>query len=292
MAALRRKEKVIASKGISLNYILVVLVVFMVSHDALLLSSSSSRASSGGPSGFLLLAEAHAQSANPQAIGKYEAGLNAMKKGDCNAAKALFKEAVAMDAQDRTVRVGMFNTEYHPNAKLREAEAKCPTPPPVAKVAPSAPPTPPAETAEKPAISKVEEKPSAPAPPPPPVEVQPTPAKPIEVKPEYINHRVFAGETWESIAKWYLGDANRGKEIATRNPNLSSGLKAGDVVKIPKELATAHNKQPAHSTAPEQPRPAARTQPPAPAAAPPPPAPAPKPAPPKIEGLPGVFGPK
>jgi hypothetical protein len=68
-------------------------------------------------------------------------------------------------------------------------------------------------------------------------------------------------------------------------------LKAGDWVRIPKELATANKMQPGHSTAPpEEPKVVTtRTPPPTTQVAETPP---PKPPRPKIEGLPGIFGPK
>jgi hypothetical protein len=141
-------------------------------------------------------------------------------------------------------------------------------------------------------VAKVEEKSSAPPPQSPPA--PDAGVKPPEVekpKPEFINHKVFAGETWESIAKWYLGDGRRAKEIASQNPNLSQKLKAGDWVNIPKELATAHKMQPGQSTAPPEKPKVVTTQ------TPPPTTrvaetPTPKPSPPKIEGLPGIYGPK
>jgi uncharacterized protein YfaP (DUF2135 family) len=69
--------------------------------------------------------EASAESLDPQAKSKYEAGVAALQKGDCAAAIALFKQAIAIDPRDRTDRVGMFMTEYYPNQKLKAAEQKC-----------------------------------------------------------------------------------------------------------------------------------------------------------------------
>lgn len=99
------------------------------------------------PFGLLLVSEASAQSVSAAAKSKYDAGVAAMQRGDCQGAKALFKQAIALDPTDRSVRVGMFSTDYHPNANLKAAEAKCPsTPasPPAAVPAPtpSPPPTP------------------------------------------------------------------------------------------------------------------------------------------------------
>lgn len=64
---------------------------------------------------------------NTAAVSKYDAGVSAMERGECTAAKALFNEAIAMDPHDRAERVGMFTIEYYPNARLNESEAKCPS---------------------------------------------------------------------------------------------------------------------------------------------------------------------
>jgi uncharacterized protein YfaP (DUF2135 family) len=90
-----------------------------------------------GPFEFLTVREASAQAVDPSAKSKYEAGLDAMKRGDCQAATTLFKQAIASDPTDRAVRVGMFSTDYLPNAKLREAQAKCPSSAPVPAPAPA-----------------------------------------------------------------------------------------------------------------------------------------------------------
>ena len=231
---------------------------------------------------------------NTAAVSKYDAGVAAMKRGDCVAAKTLFKEAIAMDPHDRAERVGMYTTEYYPNAKLKEAETKCPSQTAIVKTEP--PPVPPAPP---PQVPKPVEPPRPPEPSKPEVkgpdkEVRvPEPVRPIEPekpKPEFVNHKVYAGETWESIAVWYLGDPNRGRELARRNPNLPQTLKGGDLVKIPKELAIAHNWQPNHSTAPKEPEPPPQVQPSTPQVPANPPPQAAKP--PRIEGMDGVFGPK
>ena len=93
--------------------------------------------------GFLGVREAAAQEISPAAKSKYDAGMAAMQRGDCQGAKALFKQAIALDPNDRTVRVGMFSTDYRPNASLKAAEAKCPsTPAPSPTPAPTPAPGP------------------------------------------------------------------------------------------------------------------------------------------------------
>lgn len=282
----------------------------------------------GGGAPIHLSANAYAQTLSPVAVNKYELGLAALKRGDCVGAKAFFKEAISLDPKDRTQRVGMFATDYFPNAKLKEAEAKCPSSVAVAKVespptttattttvpptttirpatttttttVPPPPAQPPAsaQATERTVVTKVQETgtpargPAAPT----KTEISP-PQEAAKPKTVFINHKVYAGETWESIAGWYAGDAGKGKQIASANPNLSSKLRKGDVVKIPQELATVHGKQPNRSTASQEVKPVAKTETPAPAAAPattvPPEAHAPKPPTPRIEGLQGVFGPK
>lgn len=238
---------------------------------------------------------AAAESLNPQALSRYEDGVKAMKRGDFAGAEAFFKQAIGIDGRDRAERVGMFTTEYFPNAKLKELQAKRPAPSEVVKPAATAPPaaTPPAEVPkevprEVATVKVPEEKaPSLPMPTVIPEEKREEAPKP---KPEVISHKVREGETYESIAKWYIGDERRGKEIASMNPDLSSKLKQGDVVKIPRELAKAHKKQPSQSTVAQAVQSGAGNEPRA--AQVPPGAPQQKPPAPKIDDLPGVFGPK
>ncbi len=76
---------------------------------------------------------------------------------------------------------------------------------------------------------------------PPPPEVQ---------MPGLILHQVLPGETLASIAKWYTGSESDWRELAQYNPGLKPrNLKPGDIVKIPREMATVHTKQSEHSIA-------------------------------------------
>ena len=263
-----------------------------------------------------LFPEALAQGLDPGAVSKYQEGVSAMRSGDYAEAKRLFREALAIDSRDRSARVGMFTTEYYPNAKLRQAEAKSPSQTGVAKTVRSAPPKPAAQTVTKPVSAAAQpgagtqRQPVSPA---PPRAVSKTPEreKPAETekpKREFLTHRVYAGETWGSIAKWYTGDAGEGRGLASVNPRVRK-LKAGILVKIPMDLAVAHRRQAGHSTAPrEEPPPKvvtsreevkatpkapaareAKAAPKAPESALAKPA---KPARKKIEGLQGVIGPR
>jgi hypothetical protein len=70
-------------------------------------------------------------------------------------------------------------------------------------------------------------------------------------KPEFIFHRVMAGETLATIAKWYTGMENMWHEIAEDNPGLSPfSLRQGDIVNVSISMATVHKEQPAYSTKP------------------------------------------
>jgi len=65
---------------------------------------------------------------------------------------------------------------------------------------------------------------------------------------EFIFHRVMAGETLSSIARWYTGSESMWHEIAEDNPKLSpSSLRQGDIVKVSVSLATVHKEQPPDS---------------------------------------------
>lgn len=88
-------------------------------------------------------------------------------------------------------------------------------------------------------------------PPPSPAPVaQPQPVPP---PPAYVFHKVMSGETLATIAKWYSGKESNWREIASHNQELNpSGLRVGDVVKVPVYLTTVHNVQPAYSTAPRK----------------------------------------
>ena len=68
-------------------------------------------------------------------------------------------------------------------------------------------------------------------------------------KPEFIFHRVMAGETLGSIARWYTGSESSWRKIAEDNPRLnSSKLRLGDIVKVSVSLTTVHKEQPPYST--------------------------------------------
>jgi LysM repeat protein len=112
----------------------------------------------------------------------------------------------------------------------------------------------PAKAAEVPAKPPEPMRPKELPPPPepnapkdlPPV---PPPAK-TPVPEEFILHKVLAGETLATIAKWYNGKPATWKEIAPHNPGIQPfRLKAGQRIKVPKSLAVAHQEQPGFSTA-------------------------------------------
>jgi LysM repeat protein len=90
-----------------------------------------------------------------------------------------------------------------------------------------------------------------PPPPPEPMVPKDLPTVPPPAKAEeFILHKVVAGETLATIAKWYNGKPTAWKEIAAHNPGVQpSNLKAGQRIKVPKSLATAHQEQPDFSTA-------------------------------------------
>ena len=112
----------------------------------------------------------------------------------------------------------------------------------------------PVKAAEAPAKPPEPVKPKELPPPPesaapkdlPPV---PPPAK-APIPEEFILHKVLAGETLATIAKWYNGKPTAWKEIAPHNPGVQPfRLKAGQQIKVPKSLAVAHQEQPDFSTA-------------------------------------------
>ncbi len=81
----------------------------------------------------------------------------------------------------------------------------------------------------------------------------PVPPPPEVQKPEFLLHHVFPGETMASIAKWYTGKEIDWKELAQYNPDLKPrNLKPGAMVKIPLLMATVHDSQSEHSTAPKK----------------------------------------
>ena len=117
-------------------------------------------------------------------------------------------------------------------------------------------PKPPAKAAaEAPAKLPEPVKPKE-VPPPPPEPAAPKDLPPVPppvktpVAEEFILHKVLAGETLATIAKWYNGKTTAWKAIATHNPGVQPfHLKAGQRIKVPKSLAVAHQEQPDFSTA-------------------------------------------
>lgn len=76
---------------------------------------------------------------------------------------------------------------------------------------------------------------------------------PVLEKPEYIFHKVMAGETLATIAQWYSGKSGKWREIAKENPELSPfNLQKDQIVKVPVSIATVHKEQPAFSTLPRK----------------------------------------
>jgi len=76
---------------------------------------------------------------------------------------------------------------------------------------------------------------------------------PTPEPPEFIFHKVYAGETMATISKWYTGKESKWRDIADGNPGLSPwNLKAGAIVKVPLTLATFHTEQPPYSTKPKK----------------------------------------
>ncbi len=104
---------------------------------------------------------------------------------------------------------------------------------------------------EKPAVQRAEEK--APHAPPVPASPPPQPPAATELPPpnaDYLFHKVYAGETLATIAKWYSGNANNWKVLASHNLDKEPfKLRAQEVVRIPLTLATANKEQPGFSTA-------------------------------------------
>ena len=102
--------------------------------------------------------------------------------------------------------------------------------------------------AEKsPPLRAEDKKPPVPGPPPPP---PPVPAKTAEPGEDFLFHRVFAGETMATIAKYYSGNANNWKVLASHNLDKEPfKLKADEVVKVPRSLATVHREQSTVTTA-------------------------------------------
>lgn len=71
--------------------------------------------------------------------------------------------------------------------------------------------------------------------------------------PQFIFHKVYAGETLATIARWYTGKNSSWRDIAADNPDLNPwNLHEGDVVKVSLSLATRHTEQPPYSTKPRK----------------------------------------
>jgi uncharacterized lipoprotein YajG len=129
--------------------------------------------------------------------------------------------------------------------------------------------------AEKPGLQRAEDK----GPPPPPAGPSPAPPAQATADPpvssgDYIFHKVYAGETLATIAKWYSGNANNWKVLASHNLDKEPfRLRAQEVVKIPLTLASANKDQPGFSTASPKAsvRRGKKTPPPSPATPGPPP---------------------
>ncbi len=78
-------------------------------------------------------------------------------------------------------------------------------------------------------------------------------AAPVVEPPAFVFHRVMAGETMATIARWYSGRDSNWRELAEHNPDLSPWrLRAGDYVKVPISMTTVHKEQPNYSTAPRK----------------------------------------
>lgn len=109
-------------------------------------------------------------------------------------------------------------------------------------------PTPKAPEAKKPPSPDKPKDPPEPVPA-PPKDLAPPPVKKPVVD-EFISHKVMAGETIASIARWYSGKTTTWKEIVDYNTGLDPfKLKEGQTIKIPQSMATVHKEQPDHSTA-------------------------------------------
>jgi hypothetical protein len=86
-------------------------------------------------------------------------------------------------------------------------------------------------------------------------------APPAVERPQFIFHKVMAGETMATIARWYSGKESKWEEIAEHNPDLSPfKLRKDDIVKVPIYMATVHSEQPSYSTAQKKGKKAPRGQ--------------------------------
>lgn len=115
------------------------------------------------------------------------------------------------------------------------------------------PEDPKAKSAAKAPETKKPAEPEKPKDPPAPPPAKAAPAD------DFILHKVAAGETLATIAKWYSGKTADWREIAAANPGLDpSRLKEGQTLKIPLSLATVH-KEPPHLSLSVSPGPPKKT---------------------------------
>jgi nucleoid-associated protein YgaU len=79
-----------------------------------------------------------------------------------------------------------------------------------------------------------------PEPTPPPVTPQPQPrpepSPPAVIPPEFFEHTIAAGETFESVSRRYFGTARHASAIARANPLMDpTRLREGRVIRVPKD---------------------------------------------------------
>jgi len=108
-------------------------------------------------------------------------------------------------------------------------------------------------------VTVSKQKAKNPAPPPPPVQTSKVEEKPKTIsepepkKPEYINHRIRAGETLGAISQWYSGTTKLWSVLVKENPQINpANLKIGQIVKVPLSMATVHHEQPGTPIKPAQ----------------------------------------
>lgn len=84
------------------------------------------------------------------------------------------------------------------------------------------PPAPPVEPAVQPAPAPAPDKPQPPT--------------PAVIPPQFTEHTVQRGETFESISRRHFGTSRHADAIARANPFVNpTGLKAGRVIRVPKD---------------------------------------------------------
>jgi LysM repeat protein len=158
------------------------------------------------------------------------------------------QEGFSKGVEDTKKAISPEDSKSKPQAKSAEAPAKRPEPVKSKEIPPPLPE--PAAPKDLPPVPSSTKKP---------------------VSEEFIFHKVLAGETLATIAKWYNGNTAAWKEIAAHNPGVRpDNLKAGQRIKVPKSLAVAHQEQPDFSTAtgppagkkpPKEPEPPVEAQP-------------------------------